>query len=167
MVHDLKIFVYPGSFDPVTNGHLDIIDRALKICDKLIVAVLINSSKKTAFSIEERVNLLRCALKDRPNVEVESFSGLTVDFLKKKQASVIIRGIRAISDFESEFQIAMVNKFQDQDIETIFLMTSSNYLFLSSSVVKELARYGGNIDELVPDCIKAAVTDKFREGLGG
>lgn len=163
----MKIFVYPGSFDPVTNGHLDIIDRALKICDKLIVAVLINSSKKTAFSIEERVNLLRCALKDRPNVEVESFSGLTVDFLKKKQASVIIRGIRAISDFESEFQIAMVNKFQDQDIETIFLMTSSNYLFLSSSVVKELARYGGNIDELVPDCIKAAVTDKFREGLGG
>ncbi len=158
----LRIYVYPGSFDPVTNGHIDIIDRAAKQCDKLIVAVLVNSKKKPVFTIEERVELLKCALAGRPNIEIDSFTGLTVDYLKRKNASVIIRGLRAVSDFENEFQMAILNKQLSPDIETIFMMTSLNYLYLSSSVVRELAANNGNIDGLVPDCIKDRVIEKLR-----
>lgn len=157
----MKICVYPGSFDPITNGHLDIIDRATKLCDKLIVAVLINNSKKPAFSLEERVELLRCALKDKPEIEIESFSGLLVDFMKKKKATAIIKGLRAVSDFEYELQMALLNKNLDPEIETLFMMTNINYSYLSSSAVKELAKNGGNIDGLVPDCIKETILTKF------
>lgn len=160
-VENLNICVYPGSFDPITNGHVDIIDRATKICDRLIVAVLVNNSKNPVFSLDERVELLQCVLKDRPKVQIESFSGLLVDFMKKKNATMIIKGLRAVSDFEYELQMALLNKNLDSDIETLFMMTNINYSFLSSSAVRELAKNGGNIDGLVPDCIKEAVLTKF------
>ena len=156
-MHALRVYVYPGSFDPVTNGHVDIIERAARQCDRLIVAVLINRSKKPVFSLEERVQLLTCALAGRPNIEIDSFTGLTVDYLKKRNATAIIRGLRAVSDFENEFQMAVLNKTLEPDIETLFMMTSLNYLYLSSSVVRELASNGGKIDGLVPECIRDEV----------
>jgi pantetheine-phosphate adenylyltransferase len=159
----VSIYVYPGSFDPVTNGHMDIIQRAAKLCDKLVVAVLINSSKNPVFTLDERVELLKCAVKGIDNVEIESFSGLLIDFMKKKNSKVIIKGLRAVSDFEYELQMALLNKKLDSDIETLFMMTNINYSFLSSSSVRELARNNGNIDGLVPDCIKDRVLDKFRK----
>ncbi|MCX8130025.1 MAG: pantetheine-phosphate adenylyltransferase [Clostridia bacterium] len=157
----MKICVYPGSFDPVTNGHLDIIYRASKLCDKLIVAVLVNNNKKPAFTLDERVDLLKCVFADRPDIEIESFSGLLIDFMKEKKATAIIKGLRAVSDYEYELQMALLNKNLDPDIETLFMMASINYSFLSSSVVKELAKNGGKVDGLVPECIKEAVTKKF------
>lgn len=157
----VKICVYPGSFDPVTNGHVDIIDRAARLCEKVIVAVLVNNSKNPVFTLEERVELLKCALKDKPNVEIECFSGLLVDFMKKKNATAIIKGLRAVSDFEYELQMALLNKNLNPDIETLFMMTSINYSYLSSSAVRELAKNGGNIDGLVPDCIKYIIQKKF------
>jgi pantetheine-phosphate adenylyltransferase len=158
----VSVFVYPGSFDPVTNGHMDIIQRAAKLCDKLVVAVLVNSSKNPVFTLEERVDLLKCAVKGIDNVEIESFSGLLIDFMRKKNSKVIIKGLRAVSDFEYELQMALLNKNLDSDIETLFMMTNINYSFLSSSSVRELARHNGNIDGLVPDCIKDKIMDKFR-----
>lgn len=157
----MKICVYPGSFDPITNGHLDIIYRASKIFDKLIIAVLVNSNKSPTFSLDERVDLIRCVVNDRPDIEVMSFSGLLVDFVKENNASVIIKGLRAVSDYEYELQMALLNKNLEPDIETLFMMSSINYSFLSSSIVKELARNGGKIDDLVPDCIKDAVMKKY------
>jgi len=159
----LKICIYPGSFDPVTCGHLDIIYRATKICDKLIVAVGNNESKKPLFTTEERVNLLKLALKDRPEIEIDSFSGLLIDYVRRKNADFVVKGLRALSDFEYEFQMALLNKNQDPDIETLFLVTSINYSYLSSSAVKELARNKGNIDGLVPDCIKDIILQKFAD----
>ncbi|NLL04603.1 MAG: pantetheine-phosphate adenylyltransferase [Clostridiaceae bacterium] len=157
----MRVYVYPGSFDPVTNGHVDIIKRAAKLCDKLIVAVLVNNSKTPAFTLKERVDLLHCTLADIPNVEIESFSGLLIDFMNKRNASVIIKGLRAVSDFEYELQMALLNKNLDSKIETLFMMASINYSFLSSSSVKELARNKGRIDGLVPDCIMDEVIKKF------
>jgi len=158
----VSVFVYPGSFDPVTNGHMDIIQRPAKLCDKLVVAVLVNSSKNPVFTLEERVDLLKCAVKGIDNVEIESFSGLLIDFMRKKNSKVIIKGLRAVSDFEYELQMALLNKNLDSDIETLFMMTNINYSFLSSSSVRELARHNGSIDGLVPDCIKDKIMDKFR-----
>lgn len=157
----MRTCVYPGSFDPVTNGHLDIIYRAAKLCDKLIVAVLVNNNKNPAFSLEERVGFIRCALKDSAGIEVESFSGLLADFMKRKNATTIIKGLRAVSDYEYELQMALLNKTQNPEIETLFMMSSINYSYLSSSAVKELARNGGRIDGLVPECIKDAILRKF------
>ncbi len=158
----MKICVYPGSFDPITNGHLDVIERSAKICDKLIVAVLVNSSKNPTFALKERVELLKCVLKDRDDIEIESFSGLLIDFVKKKKANAIIKGLRAVSDFEYELQMALLNKNLDSEIETLFMMTNINYSFLSSSAVKELARNGGNIEGLVPECIRDEIMKKFK-----
>jgi len=159
----LRIFVYPGSFDPVTNGHLDIIERAAKICDKLIVAVLVNRNKSPVFSLEERVNFLKEVLDGKPNIEIETFSGLLVDFMQKKGATTIIKGLRAVSDFEYEFQMALLNKNLDDNIETLFMMTGINYSYLSSSAVRELASHGGNIKDLVPDIIIDRIYKKFEE----
>jgi pantetheine-phosphate adenylyltransferase len=159
----LNVFVYPGSFDPVTNGHLDIIERASKICDKLIIAVLVNGSKVPLFTTEERVTLIKDLLIDYPNIEVTYFSGLLADFMEKAGARIIIKGLRAISDFEYELQMAHINKIQNAEIETLFMMAGINHSFISSSAVKELARVGGNIDDFVPDSVKEAVLSKFRK----
>jgi pantetheine-phosphate adenylyltransferase len=157
----MKICVYPGSFDPVTNGHMDIIDRAEKLCSKLIVAVGSNPVKKPVFTLEERMDFLKTVLKGRKNIEIDSFSGLLVDFIKKKKAHTIIKGLRAVSDFEYEFQMALLNKYLEQDIETLFMMTNINYSYLSSSAVRELAKNGGKIDGLVPDSIKEIILKKY------
>ncbi len=145
-----KIAVYPGSFDPVTNGHLDIIKRASRIFDKVIVAVLTNAAKNPAFTFDERVAMLKAATHGIENVEVKSFNGLLVDFVKQENASVIVKGLRAVSDFEYEFQMALLNEKLAPEIETMFLATSDRYCFLSSSIVKEIARHGGSLEDFVP-----------------
>lgn len=147
----MRIAVYPGSFDPCTNGHLDIIDRSSKLFDKVVVAVLTNSSKRPTFTVDERISLLKSAAADYKNVEICSFSGLLVDFLRETGATVVIKGIRAVSDFEYEFQMALTNKALYPAVETLFLHAASEYMFLSSSVVKEVARYGGSLKGLVPE----------------
>ena len=157
----MRIFVYPGSFDPVTYGHLDIIDRAAKICDKLIVAVLMNRSKTPVFSTEERVSFLQDGLVDRHYIEIATFSGLLGDFMREKKATTIIKGLRAVSDFEYEFQMALLNKNLAPNIETLFMMTNINYSYLSSSAVRELAGHGGNIKDLVPEIIVERIYNKF------
>ncbi|MGB9762368.1 MAG: pantetheine-phosphate adenylyltransferase, partial [Caldimicrobium thiodismutans] len=148
-----KIAIYPGTFDPITNGHLDLIKRALQFFDKIIVAIGENPAKKPLFTIDERIYMVKEALIEadlRDRVEVESFSGLLVDFAKMKGASVIIRGLRAVSDFEYEMQLALMNRKLSNSIDTIFLMPSLRYIFLSSSIIKEAARFGGKVDDLVP-----------------
>jgi pantetheine-phosphate adenylyltransferase len=160
---NVRVYVYPGSFDPITNGHMDIIERSSKLCDKLIVAVLVNRSKKPVFSLEERVDLIKCSVKNIHNVEVESFSGLLIDYMRNKNAKVIIKGLRAVSDFEYELQMALLNKNLDSGIETLFMMTNINYSFLSSSSVRELAEHKGKIDGLVPECIKDRVIRRFAQ----
>lgn len=152
--------VYPGSFDPVTNGHLDIIERSAKVFDELIVAVLVNPNKKSLFNIEERVELIQRIIKHIPNVKVQSFSGLLIDFMKQQNAKVIIKGLRAVSDFEYEFQMSLMNKKLDPDIETTFMMATSKNSFLSSSSVKQVAMFGGCIKDLVPDEIISDIIKK-------
>lgn len=157
-----KIAVIPGTFDPITNGHLDIIERAPKIFDVLYVSVLNNSSKKPLFTIEERMEMIRQVTAHLPNVQVESASGLTVDYLATRGATAIVRGLRAVSDFEYEMQIASMNRTLNADIETFFVMTNTKYSFLSSSMVKEVAQYQGDISELVPEIVNKAVQAKFK-----
>jgi pantetheine-phosphate adenylyltransferase len=157
----MTIAVCPGSFDPVTNGHLDIISRGAKIFDKVIVAVLINAKKQSLFSVEERIELLREATAGLANVEVDSFNGLLIDYVRQRQARAVIRGLRAVSDFEYEMQLASINKKLDDHVETLFMMTSHRYSFLSSSIVKELARYGAGVSDLVPPVVERALRAKF------
>ncbi|MCH5032716.1 pantetheine-phosphate adenylyltransferase [Listeria monocytogenes] len=157
-----KIAVIPGTFDPITNGHLDIIERAAKIFDVLYVSVLNNSSKKPLFTIEERMEMIRQVTAHLPNVQVESASGLTVDYAATRGATAIVRGLRAVSDFEYEMQIASMNRTLNADIETFFVMTNTKYSFLSSSMVKEVAQYRGDISELVPEIVNKAVQAKFK-----
>lgn len=147
----MKKAIYPGSFDPVTNGHVDMIERASKIVDELVVGVLNNSAKNSLFSLDERVSMLKEITKDMPNVTVASFDGLLVDFMEKIDATIIVRGLRAVTDFEYELQIAQANSVQNSDIETIFLTTNLNYSYLSSTIVKEFASYGGDISKFVPE----------------
>lgn len=153
--------VYPGSFDPVTYGHLDIIDRAIHLFNPLIVAVPEKGTKKPLFNVEERVEMLKEVLADRPKIEVAHFSGLLVDYLKDKKINFIIRGLRAVSDFESEFQMALTNSKLAPGIDTIFLMTKESHLYLSSSTVKEVAELGGNVGEFVPAGVKEKLKEKF------
>lgn len=157
----MKTAVYPGSFDPCTNGHLDVIKRASRLFDKLVVAVLINSSKQPSFSVEERVEMLKRVTKDMDNVEICSFSGLLADFMKNINSSIIIKGIRAVSDFEYEFQMALTNRTLNPELETLFLHTSQDYMFLSSSIVKEIAKYGGCLDGLVPNDLIPVIKSRF------
>ena len=154
--------VYPGSFDPVTKGHLNIIKRASNIFDEVIVAVFQNPNKEPIFTMEERVDLLEQTAGDIKKVKIDSFTGLTTKYVKSKNACAIIRGLRAVSDFEGEFQMASMNKELDPEIETIFLMTDSKYAFLSSSVVKEVAQFGGNLDNVVPKPVEQALFDKYK-----
>jgi len=157
----LRIAVYPGSFDPVTNGHLDIIERAAILFDKLIVAVSKNPGKKPLFSVDERLELLREVTKSVENVAIDSFNGLTVNFARDKDAQAIIRGLRAISDFENEFMMALTNKKLQTSVETVFLMTRAEYSFISSSAVKEVASFGGCVKDLVPPVVQKRLCSKF------
>lgn len=156
-----KIAVYPGSFDPITYGHIDIIKRTLTIFDEVIVAVARNSQKNSLFTIDERVELIRNVLGNEEQVSVDTFSGLLIDYVASQQAHVIVRGLRAISDFEYEFQIAQMNSTIGHNIETLFMMTSVQYGYLSSSIVREVCSLGGDIDSFVSPEVKAAMQRKF------
>ena len=161
-LHNLsKIVVVPGSFDPLTNGHLDIIKRSAKIFSDVRVAVMNNSSKNSLFTVKERMALIEEVTAAMPNVKVESSSGLLIDYAKNIGASAIVRGLRAVSDFEYEMQITSMNRVLDESIETFFIMTNNQYSFLSSSIVKEVAKYGGEISELVPKPVEQALKKKF------
>ena len=157
----MKTAVYPGSFDPVTNGHIDVIKRALKIFDKIIITVGYNPGKKPAFSIEERLEMLRECTKDMGNAEIDTFSGLLIDYVRKKGSRIIIRGLRAVSDFDFEFQRALMNRVVDDEIETIFIMTKEHYVYLNSSIVKEMAMFNGDINGLVPEIVEKKLKEKF------
>ena len=154
--------IYPGSFDPVTNGHLDIMTRAAQLTDKLIVAVLNNSAKKSMFTTEQRVEMLRSCVDGIPNIEIMAFDGLLMDFARQQKAKFIVRGLRAISDFEAEFAMANMNKHLAAEIETVFLMTSTQWSYLSSSMIKEIAQHGANVDSLVPKCVATCIKEKFQ-----
>ena len=158
----MRIAVYPGSFDPITNGHLDIIERASKIFDKVVVGVLNNKNKKPKFTSEERVMLIKKVTEHFPNVETASFDGLLVDFAREHSASVIIKGLRTVNDFEYEFQMALLNKTLDNDCETMFMMTNSKYSYISSSMVNELAGYNGDLAGLVPTDIIHYIKEKYK-----
>ncbi len=159
----MKIGIYPGSFDPVTNGHMDIIERSSRVVDKLIVSVLMNPRKNAGlFTIDERIAMLKECTAHLSNVEIDSFSGLLVDYAKYKEASIIVRGLRAVMDLELEMQMAQINKNMSPEIETVFLVTQAKYSFLSSSAVKELAMFHGDFDDLVPGSVKDKLKDKFK-----
>lgn len=147
----MRVAVYPGSFDPVTKGHLDIIRRASKTFDKVYVAILTNSSKTPTFTLEQRLDWLRRSTQDIDNVEIDSFSGLLVNYMSERQANIIIKGLRAVSDFEYEFQMALMNRKLNPDVETLFMMTNGKYSYLSSSIVKEIARHRASLNGLVPE----------------
>lgn len=156
-----RIAVYPGSYDPLTNGHIDIIQRGLKIFDKIIVAALKNPSKTYLFSLEERMDMLMASFKKTPNIEVDYFEGLLVDYLKKIGVNTVVRGLRAISDFEIEFQMALMNRSIKPEIETIFLVPSICYSFVSSRLVKEIYQLGGAVDRMVPDVVDKKLKEKY------
>lgn len=153
--------VYPGSFDPVTFGHLDIIERSSLLVDELIVGVLNNNAKSPLFSVEERVRILETATKDLPNVEVKAFEGLSVNFARENHAQVIVRGLRAVTDFEYELQMAQTNRVLAPDVDTVFLTTSLEYAYLSSTIMKEVARFGGDLSKFAPKEITTAVMEKL------
>lgn len=158
-----RIAVCPGSFDPITNGHIDIITRGAQIFDKVYVCVLHNSEKtSTLFTKDERVELIKEATKDIPNIIVDSYNGLLIDYARNVNAKVILRGLRAVSDFEYEMRITSMNRKLDRDIDTFFIMTDKNYSFLSSSIVKEVARYHGDVSDLVPPVVNEALKQKYK-----
>ena len=157
------IAIYPGSFDPVTNGHLDIIKRGLKLFDKIIVTILHNPQKKSFFSLAERMELLEICLADCDNVEVASYDGLLVDYAEERGAHAILRGMRAVSDFEYEFQLALMNRKLKKEIQTVFLMTGLRWIFTSSSIIKEAAQFGGDIDDMVPPEVNRRLMEKLGE----
>lgn len=159
----MKRAIYPGSFDPVTLGHMDIISRAARVVDELIVAVLINSAKKPLFSVEERVSMLKEITKDIPGVIVKSFDGLLVDYARSEEAAFIVRGLRAVTDFEYELQIAQSNHIVNPKIDTLFLTTSLEYAYLSSTIVKEIASYGGDISHFVPEQLTERIYAKYKK----
>jgi len=156
-----RIAIYPGSFDPLTNGHIDIIERSLCIFDRVIVAVLKNPNKKGLFSVDERKELISLSLPDMPNVEVDSFGGLLVDYAVQKNACAVIRGLRAVSDFEVEFQMAMMNRRLNKDVQAIFLMTGLRWIFTSSSVIKEAALFGGDVSSMVTPVVNERLKIKI------
>jgi pantetheine-phosphate adenylyltransferase len=156
-----NIAVYPGTFDPITNGHLSIVNRALKIFDKLIIAILNNPQKEPLFSIEERISMIKDVLRSKSNIEVDVFDGLLVDYVLKKKSNVILRGIRALSDFEYEFQMALMNRKLNRDVQSIFLMTDYKWFYISSTIIKEAARFNGDISGLVPPSVCKKLKEKF------
>jgi pantetheine-phosphate adenylyltransferase len=158
----MRTAIYPGSFDPLTNGHLDVIERAVKLFDRVVVAVAKNESKQPMFTLEERVDLVRGAIKNLPNVEAGTFDCLLVDYVNQQKAQAIVRGLRAISDFEFEFQLALMNRKLNERVETIFMMPKDTYTFLSSRIIKEIARLGGDISAFVPPHVRAALIEKIK-----
>lgn len=159
----MRIAIYPGTFDPVTNGHIHIAERASRLFDRVIIAVALDNYKTTLFTLEERKKMMRDSTRHIANVEVQSFSGLVVEYARAKDAKALIRGLRAITDFEYEMQYAAMNKHLDEKLETVFLMTADKYAFLSSSVVKQIAVLGGSIKGLVPDNIEKCLQEKYRD----
>jgi pantetheine-phosphate adenylyltransferase len=157
-----RIAVYPGAFDPITNGHVDIIERGLEIFDGVIVAIADNAQKKSLFTIDERVEMAKIALQDIPDVVVESFSSLLVDYVEKTNASVILRGLRATSDFEYEFHMAHMNKSLNRNLDTLFMMTGRDFFFISSRTIKEVASLGGDVNGFVPDIVAERLQKKFK-----
>ena len=162
-----KVAIYPGSFDPVTNGHLDIIERGLKIFDRIIVTILENPAKKLLFTVDERMDLLNRSLTQFSNVEIASYDGLLVDYARQRKAHAILRGMRAVSDFEYEFQMALMNRRLNREIQTVFLMTGLRWIFTSSSIIKEAAKFGGNIESMVPPVVQKKLEERFNQTLGG
>ena len=156
-----RIAIYPGSFDPITNGHMDIIQRGLEIFDRVIIAVARNSEKNSLFSVQDRLELISNLIDGNPQLEVDTFEGLLVDYVVAREASVILRGLRAVSDFEYEFQLAQMNRAVSQQVETLFMMTSTQNAYLSSSIVKEVASHGGDIEKFVPAQVVAELHKKF------
>ena len=159
----MRTAIYPGSFDPLTNGHLDVIERAVKLFDRVIVAVAKNESKQPLFTLEERVEQVRRCIKHLPNAEVDSFDGLLVNYANQRNAQAIVRGLRAISDFEFEFQLALMNRKLNENIETIFMMPKETYTFLSSRIIKEIARLGGDVHTFVPPHVRTALIEKMQK----
>jgi len=160
----MRTVIYPGSFDPLTNGHLDVVQRAAKLFDRVIVAVALNEGKHPLFSQAERLELVRDCVKHLPNVEADAFDGLLVNYVEQRSAQAIVRGLRAVSDFEFEFQMALMNRRLDPSIETIFVMPKEDYTYLSSRIVKEVARLGGGVDAFVPAPVAKALREKFAPG---
>lgn len=157
-----KIAVYPGSFDPVTNGHIDIAKRGLKLFDTIIVAILLNPAKKSLFTVQERMEMLKVSMHHLAGIEFDTFDGLLVDYAAKRNAHAILRGMRAVSDFEYEFQLALMNRKLNRDIETVFLMTGLRWIFTSSSIIKEAAQFGGDIEDMVPPIVNRKIREKFK-----
>jgi pantetheine-phosphate adenylyltransferase len=157
-----KVAIYPGSFDPITYGHIDIVERALEIFDKMIIAIAENEEKRPLFSVEERLQMVKAFFKDTPKVLVDSFKGLLVDYVAKTNAIVILRGLRATSDFEYEFHMASMNRSLNTHLDTLFMMTSKDYFFVSSRTIKEVARLGGGVEGLVPDLVVRRLKEKFK-----
>ena len=153
--------IYPGSFDPLTNGHVDIIERGTRIFDLIVVAILVNAEKLPLFTMEERVDITREVFKDRSNVEVDTFDGLLVDYVARRQAQVIVRGLRAVSDFETEFQMALMNRRLDSRIETVFMMPAEQYSYISSRLIKEVFSLGGRVSGLVPETVERRLREKY------
>src|SRR5215471_15937957 len=158
----MRTVIYPGSFDPLTNGHLDVIQRATKLFDRVIVAVALSESKHPLFSLEERTQMVRRAARHLPQVETDSFEGLLIEYVERRSAQAVIRGLRAVSDFEFEFQLALMNRTLNESIETIFMMPKDTYTFLSSRIVKEIAQLGGDVSTFVPAHVKTALVEKFK-----
>jgi pantetheine-phosphate adenylyltransferase len=156
-----KVAIYPGSFDPVTNGHLDILQRGMKLFDKIIVAILTNPGKNFLFTLEERIEMLEVSIKKFSNVEIGTFDGLTVDYAAKRNAQAILRGLRALSDFEYEFQMALMNRRLNREVQTIFLMTGMRWIYTSSSIIKEAAEFGGSITGMVPPVVEKRIKEKY------
>ena len=159
-----RVAVYPGTFDPVTNGHIDLMVRSLHIFDHLIVGVALNPKKSPLFPIEQRLDMIRRSTTHLADIEIEAFDGLLADYVRKRQAVVIIRGLRAISDFEYEMQMALMNRRLDNELETVFMMPSEEYSYLTSTSIKEVASFGGRVAGLVPVCVEEALAEKFRNG---
>jgi pantetheine-phosphate adenylyltransferase len=158
-----RIAIYPGSFDPVTNGHIDIVKRGLKLFDIIVVTILINPSKNVLFTVNERLEMLKNSLKGIDGIEFDTFDGLTVDYAHKRGAHAILRGMRAVSDFEYEFQLALMNRKLNREIQTVFLMTGLRWIFTSSSIIKEAARFGGNIEDMVPPIVNQEIKKKIKK----
>ena len=156
-----RVAIYPGSFDPVTNGHLDILERGLKLFDKIILAILTNPKKNFLFSLEQRIEMMEDSIKEFPNVEIDTFDGLTVDFAAARNAQGILRGLRAMSDFEYEFQMALMNRRLNREVQTVFLMTGLRWIYTSSSIIKEAAQFGGNINGMVPPIVEKRIKEKY------